>query len=250
MSSNVILETNDLTKRFGGLTAVDNVNLQVMSNQVRSIIGPNGAGKSTLFNLINGFLTPTEGAIHLAGDSITGLPAYQRCQQGIGRSFQVNDLFESLTVRENVRIGAQAKHEKRLNPIQKAAEIDEINETTEQVLTRVDLDTVADVQANELSYGNQRKLELALALASDPDLLLLDEPTAGVGSDESEDLQKLITDIASDRTVLLTEHDIDMIMSISDHITVLQNGQVISEGDPDEIANDPAVQEAYLGGIA
>jgi len=232
MSSDPVLETHDLTKAYGGLVAVDNVDLDVGRTEVRSVIGPNGAGKSTLFNLVNGFLEPTSGTVEFDGRDITGLPAYERCQIGMGRSFQVNDFFGSLTVRENVRIGVQATSGKRTNPITPAQSLEPVNDRTGEILERVELAQFADEQASALSYGDQRKLELALALSSDPTLLLLDEPTAGIGPDETQEIASLIQRIAADKAVLLTEHDIDMVMSISDRITVIHLGQVIAEGTP------------------
>jgi branched-chain amino acid transport system ATP-binding protein len=249
MSSEPLLQTDDLTKAYGGLLAVDRVDLAVDRNEVRSVIGPNGAGKSTLFNLVNGFLEPTDGTITFDGEDVTDLPAHERCQLGMGRSFQVNDFFGSLTVRENVRVGVQAKSSKRTHPLTPATGLESVNERTEEILERVELDAFAGQQASSLSYGNQRKLELALALSSDPDLLLLDEPTAGIGPDETREIANLIQRIAADKAVLLTEHDIDMVMSTSDRITVIHLGQVIAEGTPEKIAANEDVQQAYIGGM-
>jgi branched-chain amino acid transport system ATP-binding protein len=249
MSSDAILETHGLTKAYGGLLAVDGVDLTVGRTEVRSVIGPNGAGKSTLFNLVNGFLEPTKGAVEFDGRDVTGLPAYERCQLGMGRSFQVNDFFGSLTVRENVRVGVQATSGKRTNPLTPAADLDPVNERTAEILERVELARFAGEQASSLSYGDQRKLELALALSSDPELLLLDEPTAGIGPDETREIAELIQRIATDKAVLLTEHDIDMVMATSDRITVIHLGEVIAEGTPEEIAANEDVQQAYIGGM-
>ncbi|MFB6202373.1 MAG: ABC transporter ATP-binding protein [Halorhabdus sp.] len=248
MSSDVILETRDLTKTYGGLAAVDGVDIAVGSSEIRSVIGPNGAGKSTFFNLVNGFLEPTAGTVEFDGEDITDLPAYARCQRGIGRSFQVNDFFGSLTVRENVRIGVQATSNKRTNPLTQTSDLGPVNERTEKILDRVELAKFAEDQASSLSYGNQRKLELALALSSDPQLLLLDEPTAGIGPDETQEIADLIERIAAEKAVLLTEHDIDMVMAASDRITVIHLGEVIAEGTPAEIAENEDVQKAYIGG--
>lgn len=243
-----VIETRGLTKRFGGLTAVDQVDLTVPENEIRAIIGPNGAGKSTLFNMVTGFLDPSEGTVLFNGEDITDLKPHERCQKGMSRSFQINEIFESLTVHENVRIAAQGKHEKRLDPLRDAASLESVNETVDEVLDRIGLADEAKVTARNLSYGDQRKLEIGLVLASDPTLLLFDEPTAGVGAEESHELEALIGEIANDRTVILIEHDIDMIMNIADKISVLYEGSLIAEGTPDEIASNQRVQDAYLGG--
>jgi branched-chain amino acid transport system ATP-binding protein len=243
-----VIETRGLTKRFGGLTAVDQVDLTVPENEIRAIIGPNGAGKSTLFNMVTGFLDPSEGTVLFNGENITDLKPHERCQKGMSRSFQINEIFESLTVHENVRIAAQGKHEKRLDPLRDAASLESVNETVDEVLDRIGLADEAKVTARNLSYGDQRKLEIGLVLASDPTLLLFDEPTAGVGAEESHELEALIGEIANDRTVILIEHDIDMIMNIADKISVLYEGSLIAEGTPDEIASNQRVQDAYLGG--
>ena len=243
-----VIETRGLTKRFGGLTAVDQVDLAVPENEIRAVIGPNGAGKSTLFNMVTGFLDPSEGTVLFNGENITDLKPHERCQKGMSRSFQINEIFESLTVHENVRIAAQGKHEKRLDPLRDAASLESVNETVDEVLDRIGLADEAKVTARNLSYGDQRKLEIGLVLASDPTLLLFDEPTAGVGAEESHELEALIGEIANDRTVILIEHDIDMIMNIADKISVLYEGSLIAEGTPDEIASNQRVQDAYLGG--
>jgi branched-chain amino acid transport system ATP-binding protein len=243
----VVLHTEELTKHFGGLTAVDAVNLDVRRNELRSVIGPNGAGKSTLFDLISGFKLPSAGQVTFLGEDVTDLPPHNRTQRGMARSFQVTDIFDSLTVRENVRVAAQATHDQRHNPIQRASSLDNVSDRTVGVLEEVQLSDLADLPARELAYGDQRKLELALALASDPELLLLDEPTAGVGPEESMELADLIASFTETRTVLLTEHDIDMIMNISDRIVVLHEGNVIAKGEPIEIANNEDVRQAYLG---
>lgn len=243
-----VLKIRGLTKHFGGLTAVDHVEFEVPENEIRAVIGPNGAGKSTLFNMITGFLTPSVGTIVFNGEDITHLPPHERCQRGMSRSFQINDIFESLTVHENVRIAAQGKHEKRLDPLRDTASLESVNQTVDEVLGQIGLADESDATAHNLSYGDQRKLEIGLVLASDPELLLLDEPTAGVGAEESQELERLIGEIASDRTIVLIEHDIDMIMSIAERISVLYKGSLIAEGSPQEIASNQRVQDAYLGG--
>ncbi len=250
MTDDPVLAVDGLTKRFGGLTAVDDVDLAIPREEIRAIIGPNGAGKSTLFNMISGFLEPTAGTVRYEGEDVTALPPHERCQRGMSRSFQINEIFESLTVRENVRIAAQGRHDKRLHPLLDAQSLDSVNERVDTVLDRIGLAEEADTLAHNLAYGDQRTVEIGLVLASDPSLLLFDEPTAGVGAEESRELEALIGEVAEGRTVLLIEHDIDMVMSVADRISVLYEGQVIAEGSPEEIAANRRVQEAYLGGVA
>jgi branched-chain amino acid transport system ATP-binding protein len=247
---NAILQVENLTKRFGSLVAVDSVSFAVPEGQFQGLIGPNGAGKSTLFNMINGFYDPTEGSVSLRGETITDLEPHERCQRGIARSFQIVDTFASLTVRENVQLATQAMSDDRYHPLKDADSLTEVNERTEAVLEEVGLETVAGLPVHELSYGDQRILELALALASDPDVLLLDEPTAGLGVDASQEMEQLISDVAADKTVLLTEHDVEMIMNVCDEILVLHEGKLIAEGTPSEIVDNERVQSAYLGGQA
>jgi branched-chain amino acid transport system ATP-binding protein len=250
MTDDAVLETRGLTKQFGGLTAVDDVDLTIPREEIRAIIGPNGAGKSTLFNMITGFLEPTSGSVVYEGEDVTALPPHERCQLGMARSFQINEIFESLTVRENLRIAAQGQHEDRLHPLRDAQSLTSVNDRVDEVLDRIGLADQADTLAHDLAYGDQRTVEIGLVLAADPSLLLFDEPAAGVGAEESERLESLIGDIAEGRTVLLIEHDIDMVMTVADRISVLYEGTVIAEGSPEEIANNQRVQEAYLGGVA
>lgn len=243
-----LLQVENVTKQFGGLTAVDDVSFGVSDGELRAVIGPNGAGKSTLFNVITGFLKPTDGRIVFDSTDVTDQPPHERCQMGISRSFQINEIFESLTVRENLRIAAQGKHENRTHPLKNTDTMELVIETATTVLDRIKLTEQADTVAKNLAYGDQRKLEIGLVLASDPELLLFDEPTAGVGAEESHEFENLIETVTADRTVLLIEHDIDVIMNIADRISVLHEGRLIAEGPPEDIAQNDDVQEAYLGG--
>ena len=241
-----MLETRGLTKRFGGLTAVDNVTFQVAQGELRSIIGPNGAGKTTFFNLIAGRLPPTEGEIWFKGENITHTPPYQITKKGIGRSYQVTNIFPKLTVFENVRLAAQAV-EVTYNFWKNVMTMEEMNGKVLEILGRLELIDLKDVRSQNLPHGMQRHLEIAIAMASDPELLLLDEPTAGMTQDETARMMELIDEISEDLTIILVEHDMKFVMSVSKKITVLHDGRVLAEGSPDEIRSNEEVQRVYLG---
>jgi branched-chain amino acid transport system ATP-binding protein len=247
-----VLRTEGLTKTFGELVAVDDVDLAVERGEFRSIIGPNGAGKTTLFNLVSGALAPTEGAIHFHGEDITGLDPYERVRRGLSRSFQLTTVFDGLSVHENVRVAVQSaeldgmsRHELLLS---ETDEFEAINERTRRVLDRIDLADSAEERASTLPYGDRRRLEVGLVLATDPAVVLLDEPTAGMSGDETNEAIDLIQEVLAEKTVVLVEHNVDLVMDISDRITVLHRGRVLAEGVPSEISADESVQEAYLGG--
>lgn len=244
-----LLETENLTKRFGELTAVDNVNLSVEQGVFHSVIGPNGAGKSTLFNLITGLLDPTDGHIYFEGDEITGLSPHEISRRGITRSFQITDVFEGLTVRENIRVAAQANDADKASLLRRAEGLDAVNQLTREIIDQVGLNDYIEMRADELGHGDRRKLEIGLAISADPRLLLLDEPTAGMDKEDTLNTMKMVRRVAQERdlTIVLIEHDLDVVMGISDVITVLHQGAVIAEGDPETIQNDPNVQSAYLG---
>jgi branched-chain amino acid transport system ATP-binding protein len=248
-----VLETDGLTKRFGELTAVDAVDLTVERGEFRSVIGPNGAGKTTLFNCITGAMSPTAGTVTFDGEEITALPPHERVRRGLGRSFQITNVFGGLSVRENVRLAAQsvfaASIPARDELLRDKETFETINDRTADVLDRVGLADRAGELAETLAYGDQRRLEIGIVLATDPELVLLDEPTAGMSSEETAATIDLVTDVLADRTLLLIEHDIDLVMELSDRITVLTRGRVLAEGDPGEIAADDDVREAYLGGV-
>ena len=250
----LLLRTDGLTKRFGVFTAVDAVDLAVPEGEFRSIIGPNGAGKTTLFNLLSGALPVSEGSIHFRDEEITTLSPQARVHRGIGRSFQILNIFGELTVRENVRLAAQSVHHEEYNFFQSLFKptdrYDAINDRTAAVLESVDLDGLAEEEADSLPYGAKRRLEIGMVLATDPELVLFDEPTAGMSIEETGRTIDLIEEVLADRTLLLIEHDIELVMELSDRITVLNQGAVIAEGPPEAIAADEAVQKAYLGGMA
>ncbi|WP_299267290.1 ABC transporter ATP-binding protein [Halorientalis sp.] len=248
-----ILETDGLTKEFGGLTAVDDVDLTVEQGEVRAIIGPNGAGKSTFINLITGLLDPTNGAVRFDGADITDDKPYQIVQRGISKSFQTASIFPDMTVGENVRIAAfgAERGSFRFDFLRRRDDIEETDEVAEEMLSAVDLWSERDVTAASLPYGDKRRLEIAIALASEPDLLFMDEPTAGMSPDETERTVDLIERLQEDLdlTIVLVEHDMEVIFRVSDRIAVLSRGQVIADDTPDVVQGNPAVQEAYLGGV-
>ncbi|WP_254863863.1 ABC transporter ATP-binding protein [Halovivax gelatinilyticus] len=248
-----ILETDGLTKRFGAFTAVDGVDLSVRPGEFRSIIGPNGAGKTTLFNLLSGALPVSAGSVRFDGEDITDLPPQERVRRGMGRSFQILNIFGELDVRENVRVAAQSAHrdeygffESLFKPTDR---YDAINDRTDDVLERVGLSSLAHEEAASLDYGGKRRLEIGMVLATDPKVVLFDEPTAGMSIEETDATIDLIQEVLADQTLLLIEHDIELVMELSDRITVLHQGAVIADGEPDTIAADEAVQDAYLGGM-
>ncbi|MFB6112219.1 MAG: ABC transporter ATP-binding protein [Halobacteriaceae archaeon] len=247
-----MLRTRGLTKRFEGLTAVDDVDFELHSDELCSLIGPNGAGKTTFFNLLTGALEPTAGEIGLRTDDtwtdITGDSPAATAQRGVHRSFQLTNVFPNSTVLENVRIAAQAHGTNSWRGWRNVASFEEHLVEAREILARVGLTAYADVPASSLSHGALRQLELGIALAGDPDVLLLDEPTAGVASDGIDLIIDLIADVADDHAILLVEHNMDVVMNVSDRIVVLNQGAIISDGPPAAIREDEAVQEAYLGG--
>ena len=245
----VILETKNLRKEFGGLVAVDDVSVQIRARRLHSIIGPNGAGKTTLFNLLSGAMPPTGGQVFFKGRDITNLPPHRMAHLGLGRSFQITNIFPNLTVLENVRLAAQAVGKDNFKLFRHFARFEQYQATARQIIAQVGLQGREEVLASALPHGDKRKLELGIMLASDPELLLLDEPTAGMSSEQVPSLLEIIRHImaAGDKTIVLVEHRMDMVMSISDFITVMHQGRVLAEGTPQEIAADEMVQSAYLG---
>lgn len=243
------LETDGLTKRFGNLVAVDNVDLRIERGEIHSVIGPNGAGKSTLFNLITGLLEPTSGSIRFKGEDITGLKPYEIVAKGISRSFQIADLFEGLTVEENVRVAAQSLDANRDALWRRADTLETPARATAEILEVIELSDVAETRADALSHGDRRKLEIGLTIATQPELFLLDEPTAGMGKEESIQTVRMIRRVADERdiTPVLIEHDLEIVMGISDSITVLNEGAIIATGSSSEIQANEEVQHAYLG---
>jgi len=244
-----ILETKDLKKVFGGLQAVNGVSIAIEKGELSSIIGPNGAGKTTLFNLITGYLSPDGGEIIFKGENIFGLPHYQIVRKGIGRSFQRTAIYPSLTVFENIRAAVLYHQKKNFKFFTPSNTLKEVNEATFQVLESLHLRDKADLVSGTLAHGDQKLLDMGIALALEPDLLLLDEPTAGMSPDERWKTVAMIRQLWQSRamTVVFIEHDMDMVFSISQKIQVLHYGEIIAEGGPEEISTNRAVIEAYLG---
>ncbi len=245
----VILETRDLTRHFGGLQAVEGVALNVRAGQLHSIIGPNGAGKTTLFNLLSGVLKPTRGQVLLRGQDITAFPPHRIARLGLGRSYQITNIFPTLTVLENVRLAAQALGPDNFRLLTPAANFKSYEQQALAALEETGLTRVAYAPALSLPHGDKRKLELAILLAQDPALLLLDEPTSGLASELVPEFMALVDRIRKSRgkTVVLVEHNMNIVMSLSDRISVMHQGQLLAEGAPAEIAANPTVQQAYLG---
>ncbi|MEN8233825.1 MAG: ABC transporter ATP-binding protein [Actinomycetota bacterium] len=246
-----ILELRNLTREFGALVAVDDVSMSIEAGTLHSVIGPNGAGKTTLFNLMSGTLKPTSGHVFHKGEDITNVPVHHMIHRGLGRSFQITNIFPFITVFENVRLAAQATGSDDFKFWKKAASLTDYKERAAEVLEEVGLASEALKPANALPHGDQRKLELAMIIAPDPEVLLLDEPTAGMASEQVPELVDLIARIqeSGDKTVVLVEHNMNVVMKASDRITVMHQGAVLAEGTPDEISTNETVQEAYLGSL-
>jgi len=245
----VVLETRGLVKAFGGFRAVDGVDLRVEQGELRSIIGPNGAGKTTLFNCISATLKPTAGQVIYRGSDITGLPLRRIAHLGIGRAFQITNVFPSLSALENVRLAAQALGGDSFRFWVPATRLHGYIDKAMACLATVGLEGRAAFPAAALSHGDKRKLEIAILLAGDPRLLLLDEPAAGMATEQVPELMKTIAELrrSGERTLLLVEHNVNLVMAISDRITVMHQGRVLAEGTPAEIKASEAVQNAYLG---
>jgi branched-chain amino acid transport system ATP-binding protein len=240
-----ILHTEDLTVRFGGLSALNRVNFTVQRDEIRAIIGPNGAGKSTFFNCLTGVLRPSSGHVLFNGEDITGLPPNRISQKGIARSYQITNILPNATVLENVRIAAQSRrHAWSLFTHHRAYR--DIIEKAEAVLEQVGLRGKADELAANLSHGEQRNLEIGIALATEPQLLCLDEPTAGMSAGETHETMALVRRIAKNLTILIVEHDMQVVMELAQRITVLDYGEILAEGTPAEIQRNPRVLEVYL----
>jgi branched-chain amino acid transport system ATP-binding protein len=247
-----ILEIRNVTKRFGNLVAVRDVSLSVAPGELRAIIGPNGAGKTTFFNLISGFFPPTAGTIAFDGRDITRVPAHRRVVLGMARTFQITEIFPELTVFENVRISTEVAAGYGMSPYIDRAGRAKIRGRVEDTLRLVGLEAKADRLAGELAHGDQRAAEIAMALSLDPRLLLLDEPTAGMGDEETQQITALVRRLHRDNncTIVLIEHDMRVVFHLADRITVLDQGALLAEGSPQEIAANDAVQAAYLGKTA
>ncbi len=242
-----ILELKGIHKDFEGLQVLLDINLEVHERERHAIIGPNGAGKSTLFNLITGKYHPSRGKIFLKGEDITGANPFKLNRMGMARSFQITNIFRTMTVFENVRNAILSKNKIRYNLFSRLSKMDEINRQTERVLHDIGLLERRDDIAGELSYGQQRALEIGLTIATDPELILLDEPTAGMSSEETREAVKLIDRVAEGKALLIVEHDMEVVFRIATRISVLYYGQVLASGLPAEIRYNQKVKDAYLG---
>lgn len=245
-----ILQARDVVKRYGRFTAVNGVSMNVLPRTVHSVIGPNGAGKTTLFHTLTGTVPITSGQILVDGEEVSALPGFKRVRKGLARSFQVTSLFPNLSVLENLRLAAQGvRMHQALHPWRRPESFKAACDTAQSLADRLNLAHVCSRAASELSHGQQRRLEVGMAIAARPKVLFLDEPTSGMGIDDIDDMKHLIVDLRSDYTVVLIEHNMDIVMDISDTITVMQLGQVLVEGAPDVVRSDDRVRSAYLGSM-
>ena len=242
-----ILETKGLYHDFKGLKVLFDVNLEVKEGERHALIGPNGAGKTTLFNAITGTYTPSKGTVFFKGKDVTGYQPDHLVRLGMGRSFQITSSFSKLTAFQNIRMGILSKRGVRFNMFQKVDKLNDITRETDELLQRINLDDVRDVPACNLSYGKQRSLEISMALATDPDLVMLDEPAAGMSKEETHYAVELIRKLTEGKTVVIIEHDMDVVFSLADRITVLHQGTILASGPTNEIRKNQAVKDAYLG---
>jgi ABC-type branched-subunit amino acid transport system ATPase component len=243
-----LLETKKATKAYGALIAVSKVDFQIEPGKIHSIIGPNGAGKTTFFNLLAGVYPPTSGQIIFEGQDISSLKMDRRSRLGIGRSYQVTSIFPELTVRENVRLAVQSRSHHNFSFFRHTHSLPELIEKADAILEQMGIHDLADKTASTIPYGSQRSLDVAIALATEPKLLLLDEPTSGMSPDDTVKMISLIERISERYTIALIEHHMSVVMSISDIVTVLSQGMVIAEGSPEDIQQNDDVKQAYLGG--
>jgi branched-chain amino acid transport system ATP-binding protein len=247
MADDIILQTRGLTKEFKGFAAVEDVNLSVRRGSIHALIGPNGAGKTTVFNLLTKFLQPTRGTIHFNGVDISAEQPAQIARRGVIRSFQISATFGHMTALENVRVALQRKLGTSFHFWRSGKSLNQLNGRALELLEEVDLGQYASTLAVEMPYGRKRALEIATTLALDPELMLLDEPTQGMGHEDVDRVADLIRKVAAQRTVLMVEHNLSVVEKLSDVITVLQRGQVLAEGPYSVVAQDPRVLEAYVG---
>jgi branched-chain amino acid transport system ATP-binding protein len=245
-----LLECRGLVRRFGALVAVDGIDLAVEPGEIRAVIGPNGAGKSTVFNLITSVLRPSAGQVIFAGEDVTGMPVHEVAQKGIARTFQLCHIFPALTVRENVRIAAQARDGRRWQFLGGGRVLNRSASAADEAIARMRLTRMANATAAMLSHGDQRLLEIAMAIAQKPRLLMLDEPTQGLSIEETGRAVQILKDMLTegDLSVLLVEHDMEVVFKLADNITVLHRGRVIADGPPAEVRASAEVRSAYLGG--
>lgn len=249
MDSQVVLEARGLKKSFGALQVINGVDLKVSRGAIHSIIGPNGAGKTTLFNLLTGFLKASSGQVLYLGKDITSLPPFRIAQLGLARSFQITSVFPELSVHENLRVAAQATQKHPYNFLLNYKHLKQTTAKADAILVSLGLWEQRDQLCQNLSYGDRRVLDIGISQATDPEVVLLDEPLAGLQAADHERIVGLIQEMAKSMTVVLIDHNIDIVTSVSHVITVLNQGEVIAEGSPQEVKANPRVQEAYLGGV-
>ncbi|WP_193142767.1 MULTISPECIES: ABC transporter ATP-binding protein [unclassified Meridianimarinicoccus] len=245
-----ILETDSLSKDFKGFTAVDNVNLKVKRHDIHALIGPNGAGKTTVFNLLTKFLVPTRGTIKVNGADITSSKPAEISRMGVIRSFQISAVFPHMTARENVRVALQRKLGTSFHFWKPLSSLNKLNDRADELLHMVGLERFTDSIVGDMPYGRKRALEIATTLALEPELMLLDEPTQGMGREDVERITELIRKVSKDRTILMVEHNLGVVSTLCDRITVLQRGAVLTEGNYEEVSSDARVKEAYMGKAA
>ena len=248
MSDDFILETEGLTKQFGGFLAVKDVNLKIRRGTIHALIGPNGAGKTTCFNLLTKFLIPTQGKILFNGNDITFVKAADIARSGLVRSFQISAVFPHLTALENVRVALQRQRGDNFDFWRSKRVLNQLNGRAEELLSEVGLSDFVHTTAVEMPYGRKRALEIATTLALEPEMMLLDEPMAGMGHEDIDRIAALIKRVAANRTVLMVEHNLNVVADLSDRITVLTRGQVLAEGNYAEVSSHPGVRQAYMGG--
>ena len=244
-----LLTTTGISRYFGGLAAVQDVSLELRRGELHAIVGPNGAGKSTFINLLSGDLLPSAGSVYYKGQNISALSMDRRSRLGIGRSYQKTNIFPSFTTFENARLAAQSREQRPLWIFSIALAYGPVRAAAEQALEHAGLSARHDVVAAALSHGEQRQLEIAMVLATKPDVLLLDEPLAGMGAEESARMVKLLRELAADHAVMLVEHDMDAVFATADRITVMANGQILESGSPNDIRESRAVRQVYLGEV-
>ncbi|MBP1742451.1 MAG: amino acid transporter ATP-binding protein [Deltaproteobacteria bacterium] len=242
-----ILHLDGVTKNFGGLQALKDVNLRIEAGDLRGIIGPNGAGKTTLFNVVTGEFKPSAGKVFLRGEDISGLPPYAICRKGLSRTFQLTRIFPEMTVYDSIWAGANSKARHPWNPVSRAHRLEHIERETLEICKLIGLEEKKDELAVNLSYGDQKVLEMAMALSTKPSVLLLDEPTQGVGGKEVDTIVEVVKKLSEKMTIVLIEHTIDVVMQLCRTVTVLTEGQVFAEGTPEEISANREVQRVYLG---
>jgi len=244
-----ILQLAGVTKHFGGLQALKDVNIRIEEGDLRGIIGPNGAGKTTLFNVVSGEFKPSSGKVYLRGEDISGLPPYAVCRKGLSRTFQLTRIFPEMTVYDSIWAGANSKARHPWNPVSRADRIGHVAKETLEICKLIGLEEKRDEPAVNLSYGDQKVLEMAMALSTKPSVLLLDEPTQGVGGKEVDTIVEVVKKLSERMTIVLIEHTIDVVMQLCRTVTVLNEGQVFAEGRPEEISANKEVQRVYLGEV-